>query len=83
MKSSAARVSIGIGMVLADSLQEAGADKREALEALFGNRNKEYILCDTSEIEGYKENPKAPEIVNAHLEWFFKNMKELAEAKGK
>ncbi len=58
-------------------------DSSELTILLFDNRNKKYILCDTSKIEGYKENPEAPEIVTAHLEWFFKSMKELAESKGK
>lgn len=56
-------------------------DSSELTILIFDNRNRKYVLCDTSRISGYKENPKAPEIVKAHLDWFFTNMKEAREKK--
>jgi hypothetical protein len=58
-------------------------DSSELTILFFDNRNKKYVLCDTSTIDGYKENPKGSEIVKAHLEWFFTNIKELREKKEK
>jgi hypothetical protein len=58
-------------------------DSSELTILFFDNRNKKYVLCDTSTIDGYKENPRAPEIVKAHLEWFFENIEELREKKEK
>ena len=46
---------------------------------ILDNRNKRYVLCDTSEIEAYNADPMAIGTVRAHVGQVLKNMRNASE----